>query len=284
MARPLFRSRLRQITWISAAVDGRVRTTNQSLTAFVGEESAFIDDILSGQTDPPLYFERMKRQNRDGVPPLELTAPPVLTVDECTGVDLDDVVVIDTRPWELFRQSHLRNAHWSAPFGSPPVGSYIKPEQAVASLVEPDEAEHYLRLMLRIGLDRIVGMITPQIFKEASRECDTSSANEINAVEFQREIEAGSTRVLDVRSTDEFERGRVSAAAMSPTRDWPTSSTSCHRSVTSRFSSIARAACDLPWHCRTSSDWATTRSISLVVMPPGQGSPTIRRPEKWFRL
>tara|TARA_B100001059_G_scaffold98642_1_gene98273 strand:+ start:7688 stop:9103 length:1416 start_codon:yes stop_codon:yes gene_type:complete len=196
---------------------GYERRTNPSL-AFVGKETQFIDDILSGQSDPPLYFERMKRLNRDGVPPLQLTAPPVLTAEECETLDLDKVVVVDTRPWELFRQSHFRNSHWSAPGAWFPasVGSYIEPEQSVALLVEPDEAEHYLRLMLRIGLDRIVGMITPEVFKEAIPNCETSPANEIHAAEFQREIEAGSTRVLDVRSTEEYARGRVPGSCHVP--------------------------------------------------------------------
>ena len=144
MARPRFRQRCdRHFGSVPQSTVGYERRTNPSL-AFVGEESAFIDDILSGQTDPPLYFERMKRQNRDGVPPLELTAPPVMTVDECKALDLDDVVVIDTRPWELFRQSHLRNAHWSAPGALVPRLRRFVHRTRTGSrgfLVEPDEAE-----------------------------------------------------------------------------------------------------------------------------------------------
>ena len=196
---------------------GYERRTNPSL-AFVGDEQAFVDDILSGQSEPPLYFERMKRLNRDGVPPLQLTAPPVLTTDECQALDLDEVVVIDTRPWELFRQSHLRNAHWSAPGAWFPasVGSYIEPEQSVALLVEPDEAEHYLRLLLRIGLDRVVGMITPETFKQAASQCDLCEAPEMQARDLQQSIEAGCTRVLDVRSTEEYARGSIPGSFHAP--------------------------------------------------------------------
>ncbi|MBG84764.1 MAG: MBL fold metallo-hydrolase [Phycisphaerae bacterium] len=196
---------------------GYERRTNRSL-AFVGNENEFVEDILSGQTAPPLYFERMKRLNRDGVPPLQLTGPPVLTAEECKALDLDEVVVIDTRPWELFRQSHLRNAHWSAPGAWFPasVGSYVEPEQSVALLVEPDEAEHYLRLMIRIGLDRIVGMITPGTFKEAASQCETHEAQEIDAGAFQTAIEAGNTRILDVRGGDEYERGSVPGSCHVP--------------------------------------------------------------------
>ena len=44
---------------------------------------------------------------------------------------------------------------------------------------------------------------------EAACECDTTEAGEIQANEFQKAIEAGNARVLDVRGSDEYERGSV---------------------------------------------------------------------------
>ena len=73
-----------------------------------------------------------------------------------------------------------------------------------------------MRLMIRIGLDRIVGMITPGTFKEAASQCETHEAQEIDAGAFQTAIEAGNTRILDVRGGDEYERGSVPGSCHVP--------------------------------------------------------------------
>ena len=52
---------------IPSSVLGYEKRYNAALRlALGGEEEAFVDDILSGQPEPPLYFARMKRDNRSG--------------------------------------------------------------------------------------------------------------------------------------------------------------------------------------------------------------------------
>ena len=65
------------------ATVGYEKLYNASLAAASGGEDAFVDAILSGQPEPQMYFARMKRDNRDGVPLLgPLPQPPHLTVRE----------------------------------------------------------------------------------------------------------------------------------------------------------------------------------------------------------
>ena len=50
-------------------------------------EEAFVESILDAQPEPPLYFGRMKRLNRDGVPALAaLPTPRALWNDETDQV------------------------------------------------------------------------------------------------------------------------------------------------------------------------------------------------------
>ncbi|MCH2133370.1 MAG: MBL fold metallo-hydrolase [Phycisphaerales bacterium] len=189
------------------------------LLAHVGNENAFVEEILAGQPDPPLYFARMKQQNRDGVPALDPPpSPAFLDAAGCAALDLDQVTIVDVRPWTQFKAKHARNAIWAAPGAWFPAstGSYLDPGQAIALLIEEDFAETYFRILLRIGLDRIVALITPSVFSEAASAMETQSADEIDAAEFQAAIESGTDRILDVRSADEHDRGAVPGAGHVP--------------------------------------------------------------------
>jgi hydroxyacylglutathione hydrolase len=197
---------------------GYERRTNPSL-AHVGDEANFIDEILAGQPDPPLYFARMKQLNRDGVPPLDLvTGSSLLSVDQCESLDLDTVTVVDTRDWSDFKTGHARGAIWTAPGPWFPaaVGSYLEPDQDIVLLVEEAAAESHVRLFLRLGLDRIVGVITPSIFEDARTGMDITTADEIDVTAFQTRIDRGAARILDVRSIEEYRRGHLPGAVHVP--------------------------------------------------------------------
>lgn len=204
----------------------------------VGDEQAFVDDILSGQPEPPMYFARMKAQNRDGVAVLgEVPSPPVVddinfaarnsvTVDLAKLTDPKRTVMIDTRPWAAFRQGHVPGA-LHAPISKifpTIVGSYVDPvrdpARDIALICEPSQADALVRDCVRIGLDRVVAVIPPAAIKgsAASATAPDMSVQELAAAMkgAMSSPTAGKATaapfVLDVRGAAEFASGAIQGA------------------------------------------------------------------------
>ena len=184
------------------------------LEAQRGEES-FVGAILEGQPEPPLYFARMKRLNKQGPPLLgELPRP-----ERISAVELGrlagrlDVAVLDTRcDRTAFMRAHLPGSIHAPLHQSFPTiaGSYVEADTPIYLLIEVEQVEEAVRQLIRIGLDRVAGYATP----EALADCGSAlSTTEI--VDFDRgrglRAQPGVT-VLDVRRLAEFEQGHVPGA------------------------------------------------------------------------
>lgn len=186
--------------------------------AAVGEgERAFVDFILAGQPEPPLYFARMKRLNKEGPPVLgALPAPPRLDAAAVAAFAARrDAVVLDTRrDRRAFFADHLRGSLF-APFNRtfPTVaGSYVTPEQEIVLLAAASDVGEAVRCLVRVGLDRVVGWAPP----EGLAALPASARATLPVVEFGAEFEArrqqSGAAVLDVRGASEFDDGHVPGA------------------------------------------------------------------------
>lgn len=180
------------------------------------DEEGFVSFILSGQPEPPLYFARMKRENRDGVPLLPgLPRPRRMSGADLARVDGRKTVIVDTRPWEHFRMGHAAGAI-SAPFDKSfvsIVGSYVEPEDEIVLLIDADEVEEAVRALVRIGLDQVVGVVSPEemaAFAEAGGQVERTE--EMDVVAAAERLGADGDFFLDVRRADEFEGGHVPGA------------------------------------------------------------------------
>ncbi len=178
----------------------------------VGDEAAFVKDILAGQPEPPLYFARMKALNRDGVPVLgKMPEPPVVTdvASHAAQWEKPGTVVVDLRPWAAFRDGHLPGA-LHAPIGKMlpmVVGSYVKPEERIVLVCDPARAPEIIRDLVRIGYDHWVAVVPPEVMTAApglvkSREISVAEANAALDGAF----------VLDVRGATEHAAGNVEGA------------------------------------------------------------------------
>lgn len=130
----------------------------------VENESAFVENILAGQPEPPVYFARMKAWNRDGVPLLgEVPHPRRLQAEEIPEVLGTGAIPIDVRPQPAFVGSHLPGSLWAPPGPAflMAVGSYVEPDQSVVLVCEAGQVDRFVRNLVRIGLDRIVGWLEP---------------------------------------------------------------------------------------------------------------------------
>ena len=187
---------------------------NSPVLKLVGDEAAFVKDILSGQPEPPLYFARMKALNRDGVPPLgAVPVPPVVTDVRAHAAawEAPGTVVVDTRPWPAFRDGHLPGALY-APLGKMlpmVVGSFVKPEEKIVLVCELARADEIVRDLVRIGYDRVIAVVAPDsMVATGGVKLETTpemSAAEANAAR-------GSSFILDVRGAAEYEVGHLEEA------------------------------------------------------------------------
>jgi hydroxyacylglutathione hydrolase len=191
---------------------GYERRFNPALL-LVTDENKFTEFILDGQPEPPLYFGRMKVQNRDGVPLLgELPLPPRLDAGDSAG--LEGKVVVDVRPWPEFRAGHLaRSLHASltAAFHTV-VGSYVAPEQEIVLVTPEDKLELAVRELVRIGLDRVAGWVSPNDLVQAGAAL--AEAAEVTVSDLRDRLTRGEDlAVLDVRRSAELGSGVIEGAA-----------------------------------------------------------------------
>jgi hydroxyacylglutathione hydrolase len=181
---------------------------NPALAAAREGEGPFVDFILEGQPEPPLYFARMKKLNKEGPPILgELPRPRRLETRELGGLDATKTALLDTRPWGNFREGHLAGSI-SAPLNRtfPTItGSYVTEEEPIVLIIEEDRLEEAVRDLVRIGLDRVEGYATP----EALAGAQLIAVKEVRASELAGKSLPDGAVWLDVRRLTEYDSGHV---------------------------------------------------------------------------
>ena len=195
--------------------------TNRSIAAAACDEQTFVDFILAGQPEPPLYFGRMKRDNRRGpellpsLPePARLEAPALWTLASRT-----DIAVLDTRTRADYYAGHLPRsifAELEYQFCSI-TGSYVDEGTPIYLLVEEEQVDEAVRALVRVGLDRIVGWFTPGTFDAYARDGGpVRRTTTIDMAEMESRRVSGPARVLDVRGAAEFDTAHVPDALNVP--------------------------------------------------------------------
>lgn len=205
---------------VPASTVGYELRNNRSIQA-AADEATFVEFILAGQPEPPLYFARMKRDNRRGPSLLpELPRPQRLGVSEVDALrNRTDIAVLDTRRRDLFGAGHLAGtilAELDFQFCSI-AGSYVDEGTPIYLVVEEQRLDAAVRALIRIGLDRVVGYVTPDVLAEyASSGGELRRTTVANMAEMEAERRAGQAVVLDVRGGAEFEAGHVADAVHIP--------------------------------------------------------------------
>lgn len=194
--------------------------TNRSIHAAVDEQT-FVDFILAGQPEPPLYFARMKRDNRRGPDLLTaLPAPPPLGVSDLAALEnRRDIAVLDTRSREAFFEGHLASsllAELDYQFCSI-AGSYVAEGTPIYLVVDDLRVDEAVRALIRVGLDRVVGYFTPGTLADYGRQGGSLRRTAtIDMAGLEEWRVGGRAHVLDVRGAAEFEAGHVPDALHVP--------------------------------------------------------------------
>lgn len=192
---------------------------NEALAAAEEGEESFVATILADQPEPPMYFGRMKRQNRDGPPLLgELPRPRRLTARELERtLEAGEATVVDARIDRAgFMARHLPGSLYAPlnrTFGTV-VGSLVVDEtRPVLLVVDGERVEEAVRSLVRIGYDRIAGYVdldTLQRFWNGGGARASIEALDFDDVADLRRSDG--VAVLDVRYASEFDEGHVPGA------------------------------------------------------------------------
>jgi hydroxyacylglutathione hydrolase len=193
---------------------------NPSIKATLDEQT-FVDYILAGQPEPPRYFARMKRDNKFG-PPLLSSVPIPATVPVAELASLSnrtDVAVLDTRSRDAWAAGHLPGSLLAELDGQfcAIAGSYIDEGTPVYLVVDAARVDDAVRALVRVGLDRIVGVIAPAALSAYAHDGGHLNRTErITMADLEQRRIAGGVHVLDVRGTAEREAGQVPGALHIP--------------------------------------------------------------------
>ncbi len=215
---------------VPVSVLGYERRFNGALRlALEGGEDAFVKDILSGQPEPPLYFARMKRDNKLGpalLPHGTLPQPRRLSAGELSKFvsDKSGHVILDLRgDRAAFMERHLAGSLF-APLagGKLPIvaGSYVDENSAII-LVVNDEAEvdEAVRQLVRIGLDKVEAWIpaSDALAESAGKDGLTTGLERITTTGLAAVLAGNpAAAVLDVRGKDEYSQSHVRGAIHIP--------------------------------------------------------------------
>lgn len=176
-----------------------------------GSEEDFVRYILSDQPEAPKYFALMKRVNKEGPAvlgdrPLPASQPVEKFVDTLAAS-----TVIDLAPSGQFGEAHVPGtlniplsmlAGWA--------GWLVDYSKPVNLICEPSQLPEAVRVLQKIGLDDIRGYFDASNVRAsglATERYESATPKELAAG-----IEAGEVTLVDVRSEEEWNQGRIVGA------------------------------------------------------------------------
>ena len=180
----------------------------------LNDKNAFVEELLSGQPEPPKYFAMMKKLNKEQRP-LLTSVPKWKKLDENDWQNAikNQIKVIDTRNAKEFAEKYATNSinivnnnsfstwmGWFMDYN----------EDFIVVVNDENEVDNLTRKLMRIGLDNCKGYIT---FSELGKfKLELSSFETLNKAQLKAEIETGKRQLIDVRGTTEFESGTIGNA------------------------------------------------------------------------
>ena len=177
-------------------------------------EAEFVDAVLSGQPEPPAYFAKMKRINKEGPAILgEFHVPEKLDASRLPELIARKALVIDTRFAGDYAAGHMPGSI-NIPFNSSFVtwAGWLVNTQEFYLIVDAATASSRLgelaRSLALIGIDRIAG------YFDAREATGLATIPQITPKELAAKLKT--VTVLDVRSANEWSEGHLPGATHIP--------------------------------------------------------------------
>ncbi|MEZ4607370.1 MAG: MBL fold metallo-hydrolase [Deinococcales bacterium] len=176
-----------------------------------GDEAGFTKALLDGQPDAPLYFGRMKMQNKAG--PALLGERPALktyTASELqAALDADNVIFVDTRNRDSYIKNYVEGSLF-VPMGKSFItyASYaidpLTDQRPIVVLAQDEASAEKMRTkMSYVGIDNVVGYISSLEGLRTSQVKMVSPADLANVK---------NSYILDVRTANEYTAGHIQGA------------------------------------------------------------------------
>ncbi|HTK06203.1 MAG TPA: rhodanese-like domain-containing protein [Ktedonobacteraceae bacterium] len=184
------------------------------------DEDAFVQAVLEGQPEPPVYFAQMKRINKVGPALLgEQSTPPLETIEQLQTQLANHVRVIDTRAANAYAAGHIPGtvniplddsfltwAGWLLPYDRPFI-----------LIMGREEASSVQRELSLIGLEHIGGYLPVAVIRQWEEAgLPLERLSNADAVSVSRRIEQENLPVLDVRGASEYAAGHLEGALNIP--------------------------------------------------------------------
>lgn len=177
-------------------------------------EEAFVQEVLAGQPEPPVYFKEMKRLNKIGPPILGgPRVPSRLSGDAILRVLAEDATVLDLRPYGEYGSGFIPGT-LNIPFDKAFVnwsGWFVAFDRPIY-LIAPDAATAEAAAMdlQLIGLDDVRGWLG----KDALRQYEIAHGQlpilpQVGMAEAYRQVQLGEGVLVDVRGLSEWGAGHA---------------------------------------------------------------------------
>jgi hydroxyacylglutathione hydrolase len=198
---------------------GYERLSNWGFTTL--DETAFVNEVLAGQPEPPAYFAEMKRINRDGPPLLrEWPQPERLEPSALGRVIADGGIVVDTRTADAFADGHVPGT-LNIPLGKKfsTWAGWLLPYDRASFLiaVSTADAARAAREMAKIGLDHVEGWFPVEALAAWSNSgAQVERMAQTSATAIAARVKSGEVTVVDVRNASEWAQGHLPGALHIP--------------------------------------------------------------------
>jgi hydroxyacylglutathione hydrolase len=170
------------------------------------DEEAFIEEVLSNQPEPPIYFANMKRVNMEGPSPAgPLCAPPLYAASRFIETVASGVSILDLRNHRYVEADYI-DGTISIPAGRdfPTWAGSVLSHQDPVFLVADDkeQARHCAVALTKIGIDQVQGWFPAEPVMRTVRPRPFPTAS-------SRDFIDGSVQAVDVRKASEREEAKL---------------------------------------------------------------------------
>ncbi|MDW7650284.1 MAG: MBL fold metallo-hydrolase, partial [Bacillota bacterium] len=166
----------------------------------------------AGMLERPPYFRQMENLNMAGAPlPGPLPALKPLSPQDVSAA-IDKAVVLDIRNHSTFATSHVPGSLSIWPGGLAGFAGWFLPyDRPLVLVVDPCNREDAVRILLRMGFDKLEGYLARDMLSWHTAGYQSSSVATITVQELcQRLDNQLDPWILDVRSAEELEQdGRI---------------------------------------------------------------------------
>ncbi|GAB3067852.1 rhodanese-like domain-containing protein [Salinicoccus sesuvii] len=163
------------------------------------DKETFVKELTRDQPEPPNYFARMKKVNRDGLSEFSIKEVAVHSPDELSNQ------IFDLRNKEDFRKG-FRNGAINVPYDSKFlqfVGWYIDYDMPMTVFANPEDSTRLQKDLASIGFDNLQ-LIVP--IEESDKYYDDTYDN----LSPEQLVQGHQNKnILDVRSTSEYKTGSL---------------------------------------------------------------------------